>query len=38
MLGVFPLATFLRGEEIAREGELSGDRIGRFVKPEGESR
>jgi dihydroorotase len=38
MLGVFPQATFLRGEEIAREGELSGDRIGRFVKPEGESR
>ena len=38
MLGVFPLATFLRGEEIARDGELSGDRIGRFVKPEVESR
>jgi len=38
MHAVFPLATFLRGEEIAREGELSGDRIGRFVKPEGESR
>lgn len=38
MPGVFPLATFLRGEEIAREGELSGDRIGRFVRPEGESR
>jgi dihydroorotase len=38
MLGVFPLATFLRGEEIAREGELSGDRIGRFVKPEVENR
>jgi len=38
MEAVFPLATFLRGEEIAREGELSGDRIGRFVKPEGENR
>jgi len=38
MEAVFPLATFLRGEEIAREGELSGGRIGRFVKPEGENR
>ncbi|HUW43129.1 MAG TPA: dihydroorotase [Thermoplasmata archaeon] len=38
MHAVFPLATFLRGEEIAREGELSGDRIGRFVRPEGEDR
>ena len=35
MMGVFPIATFVRGEEIAREGELSGGRVGRFIAPEG---
>ena len=33
MEAVFPLATFLRGEEIAREGELSGDRTGMHIRP-----
>ncbi len=37
MEGVFPLATFIRGNEVARDGELSGDRVGRFVRP-GEGR
>lgn len=34
MMGVFPAATFIRGEEVAREGELSGGRVGKFIAPE----
>jgi dihydroorotase len=35
MLGVFPAATYIRGEEVARDGELSGGRIGKFIAPGG---
>ena len=30
---VFPIATIIHGEEVARDGELSGERVGRFVEP-----
>jgi dihydroorotase len=33
MEAIFPFATFIRGVEVAREGELSGDRIGAFIGP-----
>ena len=35
MLGVFPAVTFIRGEEVARDGELSGGRVGKFLAPGG---
>jgi len=33
MEGVFPMMTIIRGEEVARDGELSGGKGGRFVEP-----
>lgn len=31
MSAVFPIAAFIRGEEVARDREIVGDRVGRFV-------
>lgn len=35
MSAVFPIMTMIRGEEVAREGELTGDRVGRHIAPGG---
>ena len=33
MDAVFPVSTIIRGEEVARDGELSGERVGKFATP-----
>lgn len=38
MEAVFPVVTFIRGEEIARDGQLSGERLGRFIESEADGR